>query len=588
MPPVQPKTGRPSSHIQPRIDRRGLLEPKLVEALREGYTLSHLRNDALAGLTVAILALPLSMAIAIGCGVSPDKGLVTTVVAGALISAVGGSRFQIGGPAAAFIVIVGNLIALHGYDGMLIALLMAGLILVAAGLLRLGAFIRYIPGPVVLGFTSGIGVLITLSQLKDFLGLKGDLPLEFFPKIAALWQAGDTFNPSACMIGVATLAAIVGLRHWQPRWPGLLIAVVGASFTVWAFGLTVETIGSRFGGIASSLPWPRLPDISWPKIVAVLSSAFTLAFLIGVESLLSAVVADTMAGTRHRSNMEILAQGVANIASALFGGLPATGTIARTGTNITAGAKTPVAGILHAVFVLGFMLLAAPLVAFLALPCLAAVLLNVSWRLIDMHEVRLFLARAPWDDRLVLLATFVLTVLVDLNVAIAVGVVLASVLFMHRMAGQSELDLGRAASFDEDGATRRPSPAPDTLPAGVQVFQFRGPLFFGAAGAVATALQSVQPWPRVLILRLREVPLIDMTALSVLDDLAAQCREHGSRIIVTGLRRQPRIALHKAGFLRANRVIVATDLAAAFEKARAVIARAGGRPLPPPAPPPAP
>ena len=552
-----------------------ILEPKLIKALREGYSLEQLRHDALAGLTVAILAVPLSMAIAIGAGVAPDKGLVTSVVAGAIISALGGSRFQVGGPAAAFIVIIASIIAAHGHDGLLIATFIAGGLLIVAGLLRLGTFIKYVPGPVVLGFTSGIGILIALSQAKDFLGLAGDMPIEFFHKIAAIWQSLGTFNPMAFVVGGATLAGIILLKAWRPRWPGLLISIVLASFVVWALGLNVETIGSRFGGIPSSLPAPALPALSLSKIVDVLPSAFTIAFLVGVESLLSAVAADTMAGTRHRSNMEVLAQGVANMVSPLFGGMPATGVIARTGTNITAGARTPVAGILHAIFVLSLMMIAAPLVGFLALPCLAAVLVNVSWRLIDLHELRSFLARAPWDDRLVLLSTLVLTVLVDLNVAIGVGVVLASMLFMHRMAELHGVDLGPAALYNDDDDSLAPALPFAPLPAGVRVFMFRGPLFFGAATAIGDALQSVDKWPKVIILRMREVPFIDMTAVAVLDDLAAVCRKNDSRIIISALQRQPRIALHNSGFLRTNRVMLTRDTPVAIARARAYVAEAG-------------
>ncbi len=546
------------------------LEPELLQTFREGYSLDDLKHDTVAALTVAILALPLSMAIAIGCGAPPEKGLVTTIVAGALISALGGSRFQVGGPAAAFIVIIGAVIAAHGYDGMLLATLIAGSILILAGVMRLGTFIRYIPGPVVLGFTSGIGFLIALSQLKDFLGLSGNMPQDVLHKMRALWQMSATFNPAAFFIGLSALLGIVAMRAWRPRWPGLLIAVVAASAAVRMLGLDVETIGSRFGGIPSVLPWPNLPEMTWTKVLAVLPSAFTMAFLIGVESLMSAVAADTIAGTRHRSNMEVLAQGVANVASALFGGLPATGVIARTGTNITAGAKSPLAGVLHAIFVLVLMLVAAPMVAFLALPCLAAVLLSVAWRLFDLRELRLFLTRAPWDDRLILLTTLLLTVLVDLNVAIAVGVVLACMLFMHRMAELPGVDLGPSAQFDDDARSRPSMPAAN-LPEGVKVFQFRGPLFFGAAAAVNEALLSVDHWPKAIVLRLREVPLIDMTALSVLEDLAARCAQHECRIVISGLQPQPRIALHKAGFLRGNRVILARDLTEALAKAGAIV-----------------
>ena len=310
--------------------------------------------------------------------------------------------------------------------------------------------------------------------------------------------------------------------------------------------------------------------MTWAKVASVLPSAFTIAFLIGVESLLSAVAADAMAGTRHRSNMEVLAQGAANVVSPLFGGLPATGVIARTGTNITAGARTPVAGILHAVFVLALMMLAAPLVAYLALPCLAAVLLNVSWRLIDLHELRMFLQRAPWDDRLIMLATLVLTVVVDLNVAIAVGVVMASMLFMHRMAELQDVELGPGPMVGEDEdepAQAEPLLAP---PEGTRIFQLRGPLFFGAAAAVSESLQAITPWPRIIILRMREVPLVDMTAVSVLDELAAVCNKQDCRLILSGLQPQPRQTLQRSGFLESNRVLTERDTPSAIARAWAL------------------
>jgi SulP family sulfate permease len=548
------------------------LTPKLVTALREGYNLDRLRYDALAGLSVAILALPLSMAIAIGAGATPDKGLVTAVIGGLVISCLGGSRYQIGGPAAAFIVIIASLVHTHGYDGMLTATFLAGFVLVAAGLLRLGTYIKYVPGPVILGFTSGLGVVIALGQVKDFLGFNGEVPADFFEKLEALWAIRQTLNPSALLIGLGTLLALVVVRARYPRWPALLIAVVAASG--WAWELPIETIGTRFGGIPTSLPAPALPDLSWSKTVAVLPSALTIAFLVGVESLLSAVAADTMAGSRHRSNAEIVAQGVANIASPLFGGLPATGVIARTGTNITAGGKTPVAGVLHALFVLLFMLLLAPLASYLALPCLAAVLVHTSWRLLDVKEVSSFLMRAPWDDRMVLLATLLLTILVDLNVAIAVGVVLASLLFMHRMAETRPLHFGLGRHFTEDAEDPYRTPAAvitRLLPDGVKVFQFQGPLFFGAASHVSEALRGVREWPRVLILRMRDVPLIDATAISALEELAGLARENDCRIIMAGLQPQPRAALHRYGFLRTHRILVASSSLMALEKAKSLL-----------------
>jgi sulfate permease, SulP family len=375
-------------------------------------------------------------------------------------------------------------------------------------------------------------------------------------------------------VGVATLAIISGLRAWRPNWPGLLIGVGAASGAAWLLGLNVDTIGSRFGGIPSSLPTPALPDLSWTMVSTILPSAFTIAFLIGVESLLSAVAADAKTGGRHRSNVEVLAQGVANVASPLFGGLPATGVIARTGTNITAGAKTPVSGILHAVFVLLFMVLLAPLASYLALPCLAAVLISVSWRLIDFREVVSFLTRAPMDDRLILSVTLVLTVIADLNVAIAVGVVLACMLFMHRMAevsgGVFGVALDDAGDLDD---VRQPRSAIATmqLPEGISVFHMRGPLFFGGATTIAETIQSLGQWPKVLILRMRDVPLVDATALSTIEDLAANCSRRGCRIVISGLQKQPRLAMHRMGTLRRHRIQLASNSFIALEKAKAML-----------------
>lgn len=549
--------------------------PKVIILLRDGYDLGKLRADATAGLTVAILALPLSMAIAIGAGSSPGQGLITSVVAGLLISGLGGSRYQIGGPAAAFIVIVAQISHDHGWSGLATATFLAGLILVIAGFLKLGTYIRYIPGPVILGFTSGIGLLIAIGQIKDFFGLQGSMPADAVGRVVALAGMIGTFNLAAFAVGAGTLGLIVGLKKWRPSWPGLLIAVTAGSAASALLALPVETIGTRFGGIPSTLPAPVLPDLSGAKITEVIGSAFTLAFLIGVESLLSAVAADTIAGSRHRSNIEVVAQGVANMASPLFGGLPATGVIARTGTNISAGAKTPVSGILHALFVLAFILLLSPVASWLALPCLAAVLLSVSWRLIDAGEIARFVLRAPWDDRIILAATLGLTVLVDLNVAIGVGVVLACMLFMHRMAEMPGIELGGPGALiaeDEDDLARTPSKIMTmALPAGVKVVQFRGPLFFGAASHVGESLRSMDVWPKVLILRMREVPLVDATAIATLDEIARMCRARGCRIVVSGLQRQPREAMHRFGFLRENRIVLASNSYVALEKAKGML-----------------
>lgn len=409
-----------------------LFVPKLVTVLREGYSPRDFRQDAVAGLTVAIVALPLAMALAIASGTTPDKGLITAIVAGFLISALGGSRFQIGGPTGAFVVVVFGVIAQHGYSGLVVATAMAGIILVIAGLARLGTLIKYIPEPVVTGFTTGIAVIIFSSQVKDLLGLSIDkVPADFLQKWASYWHALGTTDGGSVAIAAGSLAAILLLRKFLPKVPGFLIAIAGASAAVWLMGLDIPTIGSRFGAIPHSLPMPELPPVSWEQVKALIPSAFIIAFLAGIESLLSAVVADGMTGRRHRSNGELVAQGVANFSSALFGGMPATGALARTATNIRSGARSPVSGMLHAGFLLFFMIALGPLIVFIPLASLAAILVVVAWNMSDIDRFR-HLLRASASDRSVLLLTFGLTVLVDLTVAIPVGVVLASFLKLKK------------------------------------------------------------------------------------------------------------------------------------------------------------
>ena len=395
---------------------RELFTPKLVTVLREGYDLRKFQADALSGLTVAIVALPLSMAIAIACGTTPDRGLYTAVVAGFLISALGGSRFQIGGPAGAFIVLVAATIERHGYDGLALATVMAGLILMAIGFLRLGIYIKYIPHPVTIGFTAGIAVIIFASQLRELLGLTlpGKEPGPLIPKLAAFWQAANTVNPAAVGVAAITIGVILGLRRYRPGWPGFLIAVAVAAAMTAVLHLPVETIGTRFGGLPRSLPSPHWPDVSLERIQDVLPDAFAFALLGGIESLLSAVVADAMSGRRHRSNCELVAQGIANIASPLFGGICATGTIARTATNVRSGAVGPVSGMMHSVFLLVFILVAAPLASYVPLAALAGLLATVAWNMAERHEFAAILTRSR-GEAAVLLATFLLTVFRDLT-----------------------------------------------------------------------------------------------------------------------------------------------------------------------------
>ena len=547
-----PTSSPPTSPPPSRARGWHLFVPKLVTVLRQGYGFADFRADAMAGLTVAIVALPLAMALAIASGTTPDKGLVTAVVAGFLVSLLGGSRFQIAGPTGAFVVVVFGVIQQHGYDGLVLATLMAGAGLVLAGLFRLGTWIKYVPEPVIVGFTAGIAVIIFSSQIKDLLGLRMEtVPAEFLAKWQAYGAALDSADLATLLLSAAALALIIGLRRFAPRLPGFLLAVALGALAVWAFGLPVETIESRFGGIPSSLPAPVIPEITWARLEELLPAAFTIWFLGGAESLLSAMIADGMTGRRHRSNCELVAQGVANMGSALVGGLPATGALARTATNVRAGARSPVAGLLHALFLLAFMLLAAPLAGWFPLGALAAILVIVAWNMSEQHKIRHLLAHAPWGDKAVLVITFLLTVLVDLILAIEVGVVLAAMLFMHRMATVVQVQQG--VTLLEEDADDFATPATDydqrrDLPPGVEVFLFRGPLFFGAAGQVLELLDRVGQPPRALILRLREVPFIDSSGVGALQEVLRRSRAHGTRVIVTGVQPQPREMLARMGF----------------------------------------
>lgn len=531
--------------------------PKLITVLGEGYSFDRFRRDAVAGLTVAIVALPLAMALGIASGASPDKGLVTAVVAGFLISALGGSRAQVGGPTGAFVVVVFDVIARHGYDGLLLATLLAGLILIIAGYAKLGALVKFIPYPVVTGFTAGIAVIIASSEVKDFFGLSIDkVPADFLPKWQTYLGALGTISLPTLAIGAGSLLLIVVLRRVAPRLPGFLIAIVIASAGVALLHLPVETIGSRFPHIPAGLPAPAMPDISLAKVQAILPSAFTIAFLAGIEALLSAVVADGMIGSRHRSNQELVGQGVANIASALFGGLPATGAIARTATNIRAGALTPVAGMLHALFLLLFILFATGLMAVVPMAALAAILFMVAWGMSE-HERFIGLLRMPNGDRAVLLLTFGLTVLVDLTMAIAVGVTLASLLFMMRMSETVQIDA--KAGGTSDGDEGEDIHQRDALPPGVEVFRIDGPVFFGIASELLDTLRRIGRTPRVIILRMRRVPLLDASGVTTIAEIVRQASAAGAQVILSGVQPQPLAMLDRVRLGRGNTGIIHTE-----------------------------
>ena len=519
-----------------------LFTPKFVTVLREGYDLAALRADTVAGLTVAMVALPLSMAIATASGTTPDKGLFAAIVGGFLISLLGGSRFQIGGPAGAFIVLVASSIERHGFEGFLLATLIAGLLMMLMGFLRLGTYIKYIPHPVSVGLSSGIGVLILASQGVDLLGvpLAGREPAALLPKLEAIRIALPTFNLAAIAVAACVLAIILGLRRWRPHWPGFLVAIVvgGAGAALLSrFGIEVATIGSKFGGIPGSLPTPQLPPMSLKTIAAVFPDAVAIAILGSIESLLSAVVADGMSGRRHRSNCELVAQGVANIGCALFGAMCATGTIARTATNVRSGARGPVAGMIHAAALLVMMLVAAPLAAYIPLAALAGVLAVVSWNMAEKAEFAAILRRSRGDG-LVLLTTFLLTVFRDLTEGIAVGVVLGSIIFMHRMAElvQVQTDtrlLDEDRPDTDDGSDRSPSAGPG-VPADTLVDRISGPFFFGAASEVTAVLDRMGQTPRVVILDLSAVPFVDGTAALALEGFVAKAHRSGTRVWLAG------------------------------------------------------
>jgi SulP family sulfate permease len=496
--------------------------------------------------------------------------VITAIIGGFLISALGGSRVQIGGPAGAFIVLVAATVQRHGYDGLVLATIIAGLITAAIGFFRLGTYIKYIPYPVTAGFTAGIAVIILASQLRDVFGLEvAHEPAEFVPKLAALWAAAGTVHPAAIAITLVSLALILVLRRLRPHWPGFLIAVVLAAAAAVAFGLDVATIGSRFGGIPSTLPAPSLPDFSFEKARAVLPDAMAIALLGAIESLLSAVVADGMTGRRHRSNCELVAQGVANVGSVILGGICVTGTIARTATNIRAGARGPMSGIFHALYILLFMLVAAPLVSYVPLAALGAVLAVVAWNMAEKDEF-IALLRSSRGDAFVLLATFLLTVFVDLPTAITVGVVAGSFLFLHRIAETVEVEGGTLATEDQaDNGGERGTALPNGLKDDVFVFRISGAFFFGATARVSTILDRIGERPRVFILDFSAVPLIDSTAAKALHGFVHKLQRSGTQIYFSGARTAVRRSLISVGLKRPV-VIYSDSVATAQAAARAL------------------
>lgn len=511
------------------------LEPKLITLFRrQRYSWNDFSADAIAGLAVAIVALPLAMAIAIASNLPPERGLFTAIVAGFLISAHGGSRYQIGGPTAAFIVTVATVTMKHGYEGLVLATLMAGGILMVMAFFRAGEMIKFIPYPVIVGFTSGIALLIAFSQIRDFFGLSiTAVPPDFIDKLTIYLAHLHETNFVAVTLAIASIGIILLTKRFIPKLPGPIVVVVLSGVAVWALNLHVDTIESRFGAIPSMLPSPVWPEITFEKLRLLLPDAITIATLAAIESLLSAVVADGMTGTRHKPNAELLGQGVANMASAIFGGLPATGAIARTATNIKAGARSPISGIMHAVWLFLFILILSPLIVKIPLAALAAILMVVAWNMSEIKHVREIM-QAPKADRIVLIVTFILTVLVDLNFAIQAGIALASILFIDQMMKSTEIRSVESEEDDPDSIRNK------SIPAGVEVYEIQGPLFFGVAEKLIDTLLIFETPPKVFILRMRHVPLIDAAGLHALVTLHERLSQNRTVLILSGVNPQVR------------------------------------------------
>lgn len=534
---------------------RQKLQPKLITVLKEGYSFQKFIPDLIAGVIVGIVALPLAIAFAIASGGKPEQGLYTAVVAGFLVSCFSGSRVQIGGPTGAFIVIVYGIVQKFGYDGLVVATLMAGVILILMGIARFGDVIKYIPYPVTVGFTAGIALIIFTTQIRDLFGLQVTtaMPAEFVEKLQFYAEHIGTLNISAFLLGLATIAIIVYFPRLTKKIPGSFIAIILTTLVVKMFHVPIETIGSRFGGVPNSLPIPHLPNMSWSLISSLISPAMTIALLAGIESLLSAVVADGMTGNRHRSNMELIAQGIANIGSSIFGGIPATGAIARTATNIKNGGKTPFAGIVHSIVLLLILIFFGKWAALIPMATLAGILIVVSYNMSEWHLfVKIF--KSPKSDVVVLLTTFLLTVFVDLTVAIKFGIILAALLFMRRMSEKTQVgyitnSIAEQAT-DEDDVIDEYRIAQKDIPDGVEVFEINGPFFFGAADKFRDTVCGLEKKTKILILRMRHVPTIDATGLSALENMFASAGREGTQIILSGVQPSLFEKIKRGGLLK--------------------------------------
>ncbi len=517
--------------------------PKSIQCLQEGYSYSLFKRDLISGLTVGIIAFPIALAVAIGTGVPPEKGLFTAIIAGFLTSALGGSRVLIGGPTSTFIVLLYGIMIRHGFDGLLMATLMAGVILIFLGIAGLGTYIKYIPYPVVTGLTTGIAVVIFVNQFKDLLGLHmGTVPVDFLSKIHSYWQYLFSWDPICFGIGLVTICVIIYFRRYKPQFPGALVALVVATVATWLFDLNIPTVGSHYGVIPRTLPYPSLPAFDLDKILVLVPDAMTLAILGGIESLVSSVVAEGMTGWRHQSNCELVAQGIANVGAGIFGGLPATGSLSRTAANVKAGASTPLSGMLHALFIFVIMFFLAPLVGTIPLAALAGVLVMIAWGMSEIHHfVHLF--SAPKKDVIVLLTVFLLTVFINMTAAVQIGMILAAFLFMKQMSDLSGV-VSTAQYFQEREDILEKYYDPDAIkrqdvPEGVEVYEINGPFFFGVADRLKNLLNELERPPKIFILRMRRVPSIDASGMHALEEFYIECKRQGTLLLLSGVMKGP-------------------------------------------------
>lgn len=520
------------------------LKPKLFDVLKN-YSKEQFVKDVISGIIVAIIALPLSIALAIASGVGPAQGLYTAIIAGFFISVFGGSRVQIGGPTAAFVVIIYGIVAQYGMDGLTVATIMAGIILIIMGICRFGGLIKYIPYTITTGFTCGIGVGIFVGQIKDFLGLSMDsVPSEFIDKVIAYAKHITTTDLQTVLIGVLALVILIVFPKITDKIPGSLVAIIATTALVYFAGLKVNTIGSVYGEISSALPAFHLPKVSFNMVKELISPAFTIAILAGIESLLSCVVSDGMIGDTHKSNAELVGQGLGNIFSGLFGGIPATGAIARTAANVKNGGRTPIAGVVHCITLALILVILMPLAALIPMTTLAAVLIMVAWNMCDWRSFIRLIKTAPKSDSIVLLLTFFLTVIFDLVVAIEVGVVVAALLFMKRMAEVTDVKAWKY--IDDPNVSEEEAERLRKVPRSIRVFEISGPMFFAAADELLTIHSDKHT--KVIIIRMRAVPAIDASAMRYLHDLAHRAKRKHITLIFSHVNEQPMAAMHKDGF----------------------------------------